>query len=479
LLFSVAHAETRPDYGGTVSATLLGEPASLDPVEARSHAEVTFTGLVFDTLYRQQPDGAVVPHLAAALPEATSEGRVRIRLRPGVVFHDGSGVGADDVIASLRRLAASDAGWLLAAVSSIDASGDDVELAAADTTELAALLAAPQASITPDGAAPSAKAPVGSGPFRVDTIDRKKRRIALVATDDHFAGRPHVDSVELRWFADADDEAGQFEEGKLHLSARGATVFGGARPKYRADEAEGPATVLSFVGFGRAHAAITGDPDFRRALDLAVARAGLTSSGTGERVTPTADPLPVDLGGVALDEDRAGGDVAAAKRALAAAAKRVSALDAPPTLSILVDETRLDDHAIAERVVRALDKLGIASTITDLGADDLVERIAAGKGDLWIGQLAAPGTSASLLWGAAFAAGGDTWAANQLARGPLDGAKARKEFAARLPIVPLAHRAMRVHHRTDVRGVAFDAASRLGFADLFLWGKPVKTKKRK
>lgn len=476
-LFAPAHAETRPDYGGTVSASLLGEPASLDPVDARSHAEVTVVGLVFDTLYRQAADGGIVPHLAAAMPEEAGEGRVRIRVRSGVVFHDGRAVGAADVAASLKRLAASDAGWLLAAVSQIDASGDAIELTAADTGELAAMLSAPQAAITPDGKAPSAKAPIGSGPFRVDTIDRKKGRITLTASDDHFAGRPHVDTVELRWFADAEAEAGAFEEGKLQVSARGATVFAGARPKYKADVAEGPATVLSYVGFGRAHAAITGDKDFRRALDLALARAGLASSGTGERVTPTADPLPVDLGGEALTEDRAGGDTAAAAKALKAAAKRVSALASPPTLVIFVDETRLDDHAIAERVVRALDKLGISASITELDAADLLAKLAAGKGDLYIGQLAAPGSSASLLWGAAFAAGGDAWAQTQLARGPLDAAKARKEFASRLPIVPLAHRAVRVHHRTDVRGVAFDASSRLAFADLFLFGKPVKTKK--
>lgn len=467
---TLAHAETRPDYGGTVTATLLGEPVSLDPVDARTHAEVTVVGLVFDALYRLEADGSVVPHLAAGMPRAIDGGKTLIPLRPGVVFHDGSALDADDVLASLQRLFNSDAGWIVGGLQTIARHGDDLEVTIADASELAAALAAPQASITPDGVAPSAKAPVGSGPFRVGAIERGKRKLVLAAHDEHFAGRPHLDGLELRWFTDADAEAGQFEEGKLHVSARGATVFAGARPKYKADEAEGPSTVLSFVGFGKAHPAITGDKDFRRALDLALARGGLTSSGTGERVAPTADPVPVELGGEALGEDRAGGDLAAAKKALEAAAKRVSALASPPTLSILVDETRLDDHAIAERVVRALDKLGIAAKITEVGARELVDRVAAGKADLWIGQLALVGTTPSLLWGAAFAAGGDQ---------PSLPAKAKKEFASRLPILPLAHRAVRVHHRTDVRGVAFDAASRVGFADLFLWGKPAKTKKSK
>jgi peptide/nickel transport system substrate-binding protein len=476
-----AGAETRPDYGGDLSGTLSGEPASLDPVEARSHAEITVIGLVFDTLYRATPEGKLVPHLAAALPEVAGLD-VTIRLRRGLTFSDGSALDASDVVASLQRLAKSDAGWLLAPVDTIAASGDDVVLTlTADAPDLAALLAAPQSAITPRGAAPK-KTPIGSGPFSIDSIDRGRRRIVLVANDDHFAGRAYLDRLELRWYDDPDAEARQFEDGKLQLSARGATAFSGAQPKYRSGVAEGPATVLSFVGFSRGHAAITGDVDFRRALHLAIARGGLSSSGRGERVTPTADPVPADLGGEALDDDQRGGDTAAAAKALERAAKRVPALAAKRraelSLEILVDKTRLDDREVAERVVRALDKLGLAATITELGAADLVAKIDQGDGDLWIGQLAPPGPTAALVWAAAFEAGGDSWARKQLAAGKLDAGKARTQFGERLPILPLLHRSVRIHHRDDVRGVGFDASSRLGFADLFLFGKPVKSKRK-
>jgi ABC-type transport system substrate-binding protein len=477
-----AGAESRADYGGELIATLMSEPASLDPVRAHSHAEVTVAGLVFDTLYRTTGDGVVVPHLAATAPEA-ADGKVRIRLRPGVLFHDGSGLDAADVVASLERLRDSDAGWLLAPVTAIEASGGDVLLTArGDAADLAAMLAAPQAAIVPDGKAPKPKAPIGSGPFRFDAIDRGKRKLVLVGNGDHFAGVPYLERLELRWYEAGDAEPRQFEEGKLHLSARGATVFPGDQPRYRSDVAEGPATLLTFVGFGRAHASITGDRDFRRALHLALARGGLSSSGRGERVTPTADPVPVDLGGLALDDAARGGDADAAQRALERAAERVRALAAGKrkdlSLEILVDKSRLDDHDVAARVVRALDRLGVAATITDLDADDFAARVAKRDADLWIGQCVAPGTAPALLWGAAFAAGGDAWAARELADGALDPADARAEFQSRLPVVPLLHRAVRIHHRGDVRGVGFDASSRVTFADLFFHGEPVRSKRK-
>lgn len=477
----IARAETRPDYGGEITATLASEPASIDPVTAQTHAEVTVVGLLFDTLYRARPDGTVVPHLAAAMPEVQA-GRARIVLRGGVRFQDGARLDVGDAVASLERLRQSEAGWLLAPVSAISAEGDAILLELrGDGAELAALLAAPQTAIVPDGKPPRAKAPVGSGPFRVDLIDRGKRRIALVANDDHFAGRPYADRVELRWFDTSDAEPRQFEDGKLHLSLRGATVFAGAKPKYRSDVVEGPATLLTFVGFGRKHAKLTADRDFRRALDLAIARGGFASSGRGERVTPTADPIPLDLGGEALPADRRGGAADEATRALERAAGRVPALAASRrgelSLEILVDRTRLDDHEVAERVVRALDKLGIAATITDLDAATYAARVRRGEGDLWIGQLAAPGSAPALLWGAVFAAGGDDTVEKQLAAGALDAAAARAEFATRLPVVPLLHRAVRVHHRSDVRGVAFDASARVSFADLFVFGAPSRNRK--
>jgi ABC-type oligopeptide transport system substrate-binding subunit len=240
---------------------------------------------------------------------------------------------------------------------------------------------------------------------------------------------------------------------------------------------------LTFVGFGKAHPKVTADKDFRRALGLAIARGGLESVGTGERVEPTADPLPVDLGGVALADGARGADLRGAEAALDKAADRVSALKsaarASLELEILVDRSRFDDRDAADKLVVALDKLGIGAKVTELDAGAFDDRVRDGDCDLWIGQLPATGADPAVLWGAVFAAGGDGWAKAQLATGAIDAAEARKQFAARLPLIPLYHRALRVHHRTDVRGVALDACGRIGLADLFVWGSPSRSKGKK
>src|SRR5690606_3194118 len=165
--------------------------------------------------------------------------------------------------------------------------------------------------------------------------------------------------------------------------------------------------LLVFVGFGRAHPDVTGDRAFRHALDLALSRGALTTISSGERVVPTRAPVPVEAGGSALERARRMADLPAARAQLAQAARRVPALApgriASLRLEILVEDTRPDDHQLAERVALALDKLGIGAVITPLGAQQLRDRVAKGQCDLWIGQHAMPITAQLPWWTAAFA----------------------------------------------------------------------------
>ncbi|MBL9012862.1 MAG: hypothetical protein JNL83_01730 [Myxococcales bacterium] len=466
--------EGRPRFGGTLEGSLLGAPVTLDPPLAQTHAELTAVELVFDTLYRVGPAGLAQPHLAVAAPVAAA-GKVVIDIVPGVRFHDGSELVPADVVASLERVRTTPARWTLAPITAVAATPTGVELTTALPPEqIALLLALPATAITKAGRAQGDR-PIGSGPFAVEIWD-KKTRLVLRAFDGHFAGRPYLDQLVLRWYDTPDGEARQFEKGDAQLSSRGASVFTGVQPKFRAQDLEGPAALLVFVGFGRVHADVLADRSFRRALDLALARSALTSVTSGERVAPSRSPLPVEAGGPMLDVR--GDDVNGARAALADAAKRVRALapDRLPQLKleILIQDTRPDDRELAERTALALTKLDIKSVITAVPAATLRDRVRRGDCDLWIGQLAAPVSAAPAWWGAAFAAGGDTWAEQRLAAGAIDTTAAHKAFAERLPIVPLLFRAVRIWHRSDVRGLGFDATGRPSYADMFYFGDPAR-----
>ncbi|MGE0869352.1 MAG: ABC transporter substrate-binding protein [Kofleriaceae bacterium] len=472
---SLAFAESRPRYGGEIQGALLGAPGTLDPIASQSHAEVTAIAAVFDTLYQLDAGGRPNPHVAAGIP-VLDAGSVRIAIRRGIRFHDGSELTPADVAASLERVrTTSKTHWMLAAVTAIRYDAGSVELVtSAPIAELSVLLAMPATAITKEGKPPGAR-PVGSGPFAVARNDAAGGALTLKAFDDHFAGRPYLDQVVLRWYDTRDAEARQFQTGKAQLSARGPAVLMDLKPKYRSQYLQGPASVLVFVGFGRAHGSVTSDPAFRRALDLAIARSAVSGvNAGGERVIATRLPLPVEAGGTALSASAREADLSGARSALARMSDRARL--ASTKLELLIEDSRPDDREIAQRVALALTKLGVASVITAVPAASYRERVQAGRCDLWIGQLAAPLATPVAWWGAAFAAGGDRWLDNVLATGGLDGAATATEFAVRLPIVPLMFRSVRIWYRSDVRGLDFDAIGRPGYADMFLFGDPVRSK---
>jgi peptide/nickel transport system substrate-binding protein len=473
-------AESRPEYGGELIGSLYGEPVAIDPSAARSHAEIAVVGLIYDTLYRVDSDGAIVPHLALA-GTVTDGKTARLRIRPGVELHDGSVLSAADVATSLLRLRDTASGWILSGVDAIAAEGDAVVFSLAHgDVGLQSRLALPQTAIVGRSRLPS-NVLAGTGAFSAIELDRKKKRLTLRAFERHFAGRPYVDQIALSWFVTGDAEARRFETGGAHFSIRGATVFANQVPKYKARDVEGPSTIVVHAGFGRAHPAVTGNRDFRRALSLALARNTFTPITTGETVVPAAIPIPTLHGALPATATERAGDVDAAVAALRTAALAVPDL-APPriaslVLEIVIDTSRPDDREVAGRLVRGLDKLGIASTITALGATEFADRVARGACDLYVGSLAMPMFQQDLAWAMAFEAGGDTWVRAQLAKGPLDLAAAQAAFAGRLPIVPLFHRSIRVAHRTDVRNIAFDGAGRIALADAFFFGRPERAKK--
>ncbi|HTE52074.1 MAG TPA: ABC transporter substrate-binding protein [Kofleriaceae bacterium] len=466
-----ARAETRPRYGRALVGTLLGRPTTFDPVEARSHAEAQLVLLVYDSLYELTDDGELVPHLALGRPTVSADGlEARVRLRRGVLFQDGSALGPADVVASLERLRRSRAGWLLAPVASIAAVGDEIVLRLGrPAPELIELLAAPAAAITPGGRAPR-RLPVGSGPFAMRRAPRATG-LTLDAWDQHFAGRPYADRLELGWFTGQTEEAQAYEIGRLNLSFRGSVAFTGHQPKYPTEVSSGPAAILAYIGFGRAHGRAFDNRDLRQALSLALGRDSLRHIGSGERILPTIYPVAIDLGGREPRREDLLARTDAARAALNRATRSVAALSGRrPTLDLLVDRTRPDDREIGERVVGALFQLGLSARIVEVDAAVLVARAARGECDLYIGQLAPPGPAQASQMAAAFAAGGDGWAAAQLASGPLDVEAALAAFGERLPVVPLFHRAIRVHHRVDVRQVWFDATGRLLYASMHLFG---------
>ena len=221
---SIAWATPTPDsaeeprYGGVLRAGMQTDPIGLDPHTTNSTATRNLLENVYDTLVAFSPTGEIVPSLAASWTVSPDGRTYAFQLRPGVTFHDGAPLLAEDVVFSLRRLkdprVASPRSEDFAAISAVTAPGP-LTVVVQLRTPLGPLLsklafstnAIVPAHVVRTGGELQHQA-VGTGPFRL--VDyQPQNRMVLKRYPGYFgrdaAGRrlPYLDGIEFRFFPDA------------------------------------------------------------------------------------------------------------------------------------------------------------------------------------------------------------------------------------------------------------------------------------
>ncbi|GGJ18497.1 ABC transporter substrate-binding protein [Neoroseomonas lacus] len=151
---------------------------NLDPISSPSFITRNFAYLVFDTLVSMDSRGEYRPQMLQGW-ETSADGLTwTFRLRPGLAFHDGAPVTAEDVVASLRRWGNRDSigRRLMAATAELTTSGTDgfvlklsrpyggvIDALGKPSVHVPFIMPARIASATPP--AQQVREIVGSGPF--------------------------------------------------------------------------------------------------------------------------------------------------------------------------------------------------------------------------------------------------------------------------------------------------------------------------
>lgn len=210
-----------PTHGGVLRFWHESDLRSLDPGFAFDEISKVAVDLLFDPLLGYDAELRLVPELLEALPEVMDdEGRVlRLTLREGVRFHDGSPVRAEDVRFSLERVLdpelASPGASFYTSIEGADAyrAGEarrvrgirvlderrlEIRLARPDRTfwfALALGFASPVPAHAYSGGVDRTFDPIGSGAFVLDEVDPGVR-VLLRRNEDYWRpGRPYLDGV--------------------------------------------------------------------------------------------------------------------------------------------------------------------------------------------------------------------------------------------------------------------------------------------
>ena len=209
--------------GGNVLRIGIGTtPNTLDPMLTTIGDEYIYNCLAFNGLTRIREDLQLEGDLAERWDTSPDAKTWTFHLRPGVKFHNGATLVAEDVAAFFRRLL--DAGNnapsrsqydMIETVSAPD-PGTVVFTLSIPYGGFADILADRQVKITPRGI-DAAKTPIGTGPFKFVSYTPGDR-LVLAKNPDYFEpGLPKLGGVELRVIPEMSVKLAALEAGDIDV----------------------------------------------------------------------------------------------------------------------------------------------------------------------------------------------------------------------------------------------------------------------
>ena len=203
---TVPASQIKPGGNLRIGSTGGGASDSIDAHIAVSDPDIARIHQLYEPLAIRDPDFNFKMVLAESMTPASKPDVWTIKLRPGVSFHNGKPVTADDVLYSIHRMiklpgstAAASIGYVdLGATKKLDKSTVQVKLMFPNISfpdDIGQYFN----GIVPVGYDP--KNPIGTGPFKYQSFSPGQQSV-FMKFDSYWNGPAHVDSVTIIDFAD-------------------------------------------------------------------------------------------------------------------------------------------------------------------------------------------------------------------------------------------------------------------------------------
>lgn len=214
LIFASCGPGGAPRTDSLIVVSIAGQPSSLDPIMANDLASAEMKTQIFNTLFDQDSvTMAIMPALAERYQfENDANGQptlLRVFLRPGVRFHNGDYMTAQDVRFSIERAAGSPiVSHISGSIARAEVTGDNEVLITLRFPFAPILnnLAHPAMSIVSERAvlergADFGRNPIGTGPLMFVNWFAGNR-IELARWDGYFGELPRIREVTIRYISD-------------------------------------------------------------------------------------------------------------------------------------------------------------------------------------------------------------------------------------------------------------------------------------
>jgi peptide/nickel transport system substrate-binding protein len=366
LLAACGSGETAaPARGGTLIFG-SGEPPTgeWDPAQNFGTTDIQVASLVFDSLVRYDAKGQIVPGLATEW-RRLDDRRLDLKLRTDVKWHDGTPFTAEDVKATIERVANDPkiAHHIFWSPATVRVNGPDsvtivTKRPFAPLEKVLAVTNIVSAAQLQDLDGLKKK-PVGTGYFKFDGFDGSTVR--LTANKAYWDGAPKLAGVQFKIIPDRGALMSALADGGVHITYRLSpadlrTIQGRGEVKVTAF----PALDNIFLGFNTRKKGLD-DARVRQAIAYAIDRPGIVKL-FGEYSQVSTSPLPIGAPGfTALPQyDH---DPARARQLLSAAGVSGLTVTMPTATGIWPFEQQVD-----EIISQSLERVGIKTDVTRLDA---------------------------------------------------------------------------------------------------------------
>ena len=318
LVFSAAvfAADVKKD---SISMRNVADQKTFDPFRTTDLNDWKQHYQIFDSLFREEPDGSFVPALCTEYKFSDDGKELTFTIREGVKFHNGDVMTADDVVFSLNTSIASPFTSKFTSVMKEAVKVDEktVRLSLKHAyVPIIGCLVSSSTSIVPKKVyeadpAKFAQNPVGSGPYVLKEV-KSGEKIVMEAFPEYFRGKAPIKTMVVRVIKDDNSALMSLESGELDMmqpaqdySDRDAIMQNPDLKYY-----ESPQACTFLVSFN--HKGIFSDRRLREAVARAIDKEDLIlgavngmAEPTDEGITPLCPQAPKGFKGLEYNIEKA------------------------------------------------------------------------------------------------------------------------------------------------------------------------------
>jgi peptide/nickel transport system substrate-binding protein len=319
-------------------------------------------------------------------------------IREDVTFHDGTPLDAEAVVRSLTRLTnPDDPSYVEGAYMQFGHGSANIEsIEAVDDMTVEMVLIQPDATMLHRLARPSTYIisptaldelgteislnPVMAGPFKLESFT-PGQEVVMTAFDDYWEGRPYLDEVIVRGFANEGNVLAALQSGEVNFTISAPLLAVPFLDESEAIDVEvGPPLVDLFIGANIGDE-LTANHDIRMAVNYAIDREKLIEVGlNGYADMPASILGPLDLG-----FDESGREISTYDPELARQYIEDSGLETPIEVRMSFESVRFYPQ-LAAVVKEDLDAVGFDVILEPLDSTTFWNRVTEGDIQLSINQ---------------------------------------------------------------------------------------------